>query len=135
MKKHLTATALFCCFSLFLWSQKTTPAQGEQSYPNFTEPLRDTWLGKFERHQKRIAKLLTLSEAQLNRLDSLNDVYVTQRAALLEDKSNSRRDKKMELIGLQGERETRFKNILTESQLKKWSELKKSKKKKAFKKK
>ncbi len=101
----------------------------------FTIPLKNSWLEKFEKRQTKMIKLLSLTDPQKRSLDTLNDRYVTQKALLQEDKSLNLRTRLAHLEVMRRERETKFRGILTNAQLAKWNDLRKQQRKKAFRKK
>ena len=113
---------------------KTAGADSDEA-PAFTTPKSTSWLGKFERHQTKMVTYLQLTDTQRRSLDTVNDQYVTQRAALYEDKALDRHDRKGKLHDLRQSRETRFQTMLNAEQLEKWNDLRKGKKKQIFRKK
>lgn len=125
----LCLTAL--CFSAS--AQKTNGA--EETQPNFTVPLTNTWLDRFEKRQIKMIKILGLSDGQKRSLDTLNDRYVTQKALLHEDKSLNMRARSSKNELMRRERDAKFKTMLKPEQLAKWNELRKAQKKKTFRKK
>ncbi|MBL7817732.1 MAG: hypothetical protein JNL70_22180 [Saprospiraceae bacterium] len=127
---------LLFSFSALSYAQKPLPSKGDDdSLPSFTVARKDTWLHRFEKRQQKTVELLGLTEPQKRSLDVLNDNYVTQRANLQEDKTLNLQSRQAKIETLRRERETKFKNILTVTQLAKWNELRKLQKKKTFRKK
>lgn len=134
--KSLILTVFLTLFSFFAHAQKPTPLSStNDTQPNFAVPMNNTWLARFEKRQTKMIQLLGLTTEQKRRLDTLNDHYVTQRATLQEDKSIDLRARSAKIAVLRRERETKFKTHLTEQQLGKWNEMRKTQKKKTFRKK
>ena len=80
-------------------------------------------------------QLLSLNVQQKRSLDTLNDRFVTQRVQLQEENTLNLRARLAELEILRRERETKFRNLLTDAQLEKWNNLRKGQRKKTFRKK
>ena len=111
---------------------KPTDASAKEEFSLFS---RNTWMGRFQKQQHKMVEKLGLDEAQKRSLDTMNDIYVTKRAAFFDDSSIDRRDRKADIKQLQKERYAKFQNILTPEQLQKWDEMRKGQKKKVFRKK
>ena len=135
MKKQIL-TIVFFLFALCAYAQKTaaTPS-ATASKEGFSLFSKDTWIGRFEKKHQKIAEKLGLDEAQRRSLDTMNDVYVSQRAAFFDDKTLGRRDRKADIQQLQKDRVTKFQSLLTPEQLKKWEDLRRGQKKKILRKK
>ena len=135
MKKQFL-TVSFLLITAFLMAQKpkVTP-QVTDSQEGFSLFAKDSWIGRFQKRQEKFVKKIGLTEQQRRSLDTMNDIYVTQRAAFLDDSSLARRDRKEDIRELQKERYAKFQSLLTAEQLKKWEELRKGQKKKVFRKK
>jgi hypothetical protein len=135
MKRQiLTISCLFIV--AFLAAQKPT------KLPNVTDSKeehtlfsKNTWLGRFQKSQEKMIGKLGLDEAQRRSLDTMNDRYVTQRAAFFDDKELDRKDRKADILQLNNDRYTKFKSILTPEQLKKWDDFRRGQKKKVLRKK
>ncbi len=119
-------------------------ASAQQNAPNtatkdtqsdFTVPKTNSWLDRFEKRQMKMIKLLNLTEQQKHSLDTLNDRYVTQKVLLQEDKALNLRSRTAHLEVMHRERETKFRELLSETQLTKWNDLRKGQRKKTFRKK
>jgi Spy/CpxP family protein refolding chaperone len=135
MKKHFL-TIGFLLFVVCVMAQKpTVTPQASGTKDEFALFSKDTWIGRFQKQQEKFVKKIGLTEQQRRSLDTMNDIYVTQRAAFLDDSSMARRDRKEDLKQLQKERYTKFQSLLTAEQLKKWEDLRKGQKKKVFRKK
>jgi hypothetical protein len=118
------------------FAQKTLPnIATDDVQPNFTVPLTNTWLARYEKRQTKMVKILGLNTQQKRSLDTFNDRYVTQRAILQEDKSLNVRTRLSKNELMRRERDAAFRNILNAQQLAKWNDLRKVQKKKAFRKK
>jgi Spy/CpxP family protein refolding chaperone len=131
MKKQIL-TISFLLIAAFAFAQKPNEATAKEEFSLFS---KDTWMGRFQKRQQKMVKKLGLDETQKRSLDTMNDVYVTQRAAFYDDKSLERRDRKADIKQLQKDRYAKFQNILTPEQLQKWEDLRKGQKKKVFRKK
>ena len=117
-------------------AQKKSPnTVTEDTQSDFTVPKTNSWLDRFEKRQTKMIQLLNLSEQQKHSLDTLNDHYVTQKALLQEDNSLNMRARTVHLEVMRRERETKFRDLLTDNQLKKWNDLRKGQRKKTFRKK
>jgi Spy/CpxP family protein refolding chaperone len=135
MKRQIL-TISFCLFSVFLMAQQPATLPNDASAKEgFTLFSKDTWMGRFQKGQQKIVVKIGLDEAQRRSLDTLNDVYVSQRAAFYDDKNLDRRDRKADIKQLQKERYDKFISLLSPEQLKKWNDLRKGQKKKVLRKK
>jgi Spy/CpxP family protein refolding chaperone len=135
MKKHIL-TISFLLFAAFIFAQKPAALpQDATAKEEFSLFSKNTWMGRFQKGQQKMVKKLGLDEQQKRSLDTMNDIYVTQRASFYDDKSLERRDRKTEIKQLQKDRVTKFQSILTPEQLQKWEDLRKGQKKKVFRKK
>jgi Spy/CpxP family protein refolding chaperone len=135
MKKQFL-TISFLLIAVFAMAQKPKakpPVTDAQE--GFSLFAKDTWIGRFQKRQEKFVKKIGLTEQQRRSLDTMNDIYVTQRAAFLDDSSIARRDRKDDIRQLDKERYTKFQSLLTAEQLKKWEDLRKGQKKKVFRKK
>ena len=131
--KSLIFLVCMTAFSFSALAQK--PNGAEETQPNFTVPLTNTWLDRFEKRQTKMIQILGLSSEQKRSLDTLNDRYVTQKALLHEDKSLNMRARLSKNELMRRERDTKFRGLLKPEQLAKWNELRKAQKKKTFRKK
>jgi hypothetical protein len=135
MKRQIL-TISFCLFSVFLMAQQPAMLPNDASAKEgFTLFSKDTWMGRFQKGQQKIVVKIGLDEAQRRSLDTMNDVYVSQRAAFYDDKNLDRRDRKADIKQLQKERYDKFISLLSPEQLKKWNDLRKGQKKKVLRKK
>ena len=135
MKTFIFVSVLMS-FSFLATAQKPTTNNGaDNDQLNFTVPKKDSWLDRFEKRQTKMIQLLSLSEQQKRRLDTLNDHYVTQRATIHEDKTLNMKARLAKVETMRRQRESKFKSILNDSQLSKWNDLRKTQKKKTFRKK
>ena len=132
MKKQILCY-VFALAAAFATAQ--TPTVEASTSEVFTAPFAGSWLGKFEKKQLKVMQTLSLTETQKHQLDVLNDQYVTQRAALFDDKSLKRRARNGQIKGLREERNTKFQTMLTAEQRDKWDDLRRGKQKKLFRKK
>jgi Spy/CpxP family protein refolding chaperone len=135
MKKHILTIGLLFFVALVSAQKpvvKPTDASAKDEFVLFS---KDTWMGRFQKGQEKMVKKLGLDEQQKRSLDTMNDIYVSQRAAFYDDKSIERRDRKADIEQLQKERYTKFQSLLTPEQRAKWEELRKGQKKKVFRKK
>ncbi len=134
--KSLIVSICLVAFSFEASAQHNAPNTAkEDSQSDFTVPKPNTWLYRFEKRQTKMIKLLNLTQQQKRSLDTLNDRYVTQKALLQEDKSLNIRARTTHLEVLRRERESKFRNLLTDTQLSKWNDLRKGQRKKTFRKK
>ena len=135
MKKHILTIG--CLFIVaFVVAQKPVKLpDATDSKDDFSLFSKDTWLGRFQKKQEKIVVKLGLNDAQRRSLDTMNDSYVMQRAAFFDDDSLQRKDRKTEIQQLQKDRVTKFQNILTPEQRKKWDDFRRGQKKKVFRKK
>ena len=124
----------FAAWSLQIYAQKPTP-KADTEETDFTTPTKNSWLDNFEKRQKKMIKLLSLNEQQRRSLDTLNDRFVTQRVQLQEENTLNLRARLAELEIMRRERESKFRNLLTDAQLEKWNNLRKGQRKKSFRKK
>lgn len=135
MKKQF----LTLCFLLIAVCVMAQKPKGAPKVPDAQEGFslfaKDTWIGRFQKQQEKFAKKIGLTEQQRRSLDTMNDIYVTQRASFLDDSSLARRDRKEDIKQLQKERYAKFQSLLTAEQMKKWEDLRKGQKKKVFRKK
>jgi Spy/CpxP family protein refolding chaperone len=129
-KQYLTIGFLF--IAAFLMAQKPQVTDSQEGFSLFA---KDSWIGRFQKRQEKFVKKIGLTEQQRRSLDTMNDIYVNQRAAFLDDSSLARRDRKEDIKALQKERYNKFQSLLTPEQLKKWEDLRKGQKKKVFRKK
>jgi Spy/CpxP family protein refolding chaperone len=135
MKRHILTIGFFLIAALLI-AQKPAALPNEATVKDdFSLFSKDTWLGRFQKQQSKMVSKLGLNEQQRRSLDTMNDIYVTQRAAFFDDDSLARRDRKTDIRQLQNERYAKFKNLLSPEQLKKWEELRRGQKKKVFRKK
>lgn len=102
---------------------------------SFSAPTSGSFLNKFERRELRVAHTLKLDVVQLKSLDDINDTYVTQVAALYDNKNLSKKDRKVDIKNLKKSRRENFELMLSPVQLQQWQEMRKSKQKKVFRKK
>lgn len=134
--KSLVILVCLTTISFFASAQKSAPNSAEEdSKPNFTVPMTNTWLDRYEKRQSKMIQILGLSTTQKRSLDTLNDRYVTQKAILHEDKSLSLRARISKNEVLRRERDSKFRSLLSPEQVAKWNELRKTQKKKTFRKK
>ena len=134
--KSLVILVCLTTISFFAAAQKSVPNSAEEdSKPNFTVPMANTWLDRYEKRQSKMIQILGLSTAQKRSLDTLNDRYVTQKAILHEDKSLNLRARVSKNEVLRRERDSKFRSLLNPEQVAKWNELRKTQKKKTFRKK
>ena len=134
--KSLILSVILTSFCFFAHAQRSVPlSSAEDSQPNFTVPMNNSWLGRFEKRQSYMVKRLGLTTEQKKSLDTLNDHYVVKRAVLQEDRTVARRTRIDSIKVLRKDRETSFKSFLTDAQRQKWDELRKAQKKKTFRKK
>ena len=134
--KSLILSVILTSFCFFAYAQRSAPlSSAEDSQPNFTVPMNNSWLGRFEKRQSYMVKRLGLTTEQKKSLDTLNDHYVVKRAVLQEDRTVARRTRIDSIKVLRKDRETSFKSFLTDAQRQKWDELRKAQKKKTFRKK
>ena len=90
--KSLTLSVILTSFCVFAYAQRPAPlSSAEDSQPNFTVPMNNSWLGRFEKRQSHMVKRLGLTTEQKKSLDTLNDHYVVKRAVLQEDRTVTRR--------------------------------------------
>lgn len=135
MKKQILATA-FLLFAAFAIAQKPKVApQVTDSKEGFSLFSKETWMGRFQKKQEKMVTKLGLDEQQRRSLDTMNDIYVTQRAAFFDDDSLARRERKTDINQLQKDRYAKFQSLLTPEQLRKWQDLRRGQKKKVFRKK
>jgi hypothetical protein len=87
MKKQFL-TIGFMLIAAFAMAQKpkVTP-QASATKEEFTLFAKDSWIGRFQKQQEKFVKKIGLTEQQRRSLDTMNDIYVTQRAAFLDDSS------------------------------------------------
>ena len=129
MKKLLFFVALF----LFWFSLNAQTSANEAQL--FATPSSGSFLNKFENRELRVAHTLKLDVTQLKTLDDINDTYVTQVASLYDNKTLSKKERKIEIKDLKKSRRENFEKMLTPNQLHQWQEMRKSKQKKVFRKK
>ena len=135
MKKHILT---ICCLLIVAFVVAQKPAKlpdATDSKDEFSLFSKDTWLGRFQKKQEKIIVKLGLNDVQRRSLDTMNDSYVMQRAAFFDDDSLQRKDRKADILQLQKNRLSKFQNILTPEQLKKWDDFRRGQKKKVFRKK
>lgn len=135
MKRHILTISflLIAAFAIAQKSAKTPTATASKD--GFSLFSKDTWLGRFQKQQEKMVTRLGLDEPQRRSLDTMNDIYVTQRAAFFDDKSLKRNNRKEDIQQLQKDRYAKFKNLLTPEQLEKWDDFRKGQKKKVLRKK
>ncbi len=134
--KSLIFSICLTALSLQASAQQNVPNTAtEDTQSEFTVPKTNSWLDRFEKRQTKMIKLLNLSDQQKHSLDTLNDRYVTQKVLLQEDNSLNMRARTVHLEVMRRERETKFRDLLTDNQLKKWNDLRKGQRKKTFRKK
>ncbi len=134
--KSIIFSICLIALSLQASAQQTVPNTAtEDTQSDFTVPKTNTWLDRFEKRQTKMIKLLNLTVQQKHSLDTLNDRYVTQKALLQEDKALNLRARTAHLEIMRRERETKFRDLLTDNQLEKWNDLRKGQRKKTFRKK
>ena len=121
--------------SLFLLLFAFSYQVNAQSVNSEIEGSSSTFLSKFEKRELIRAQKLHLSLEQLKTLDDMNDTYVTRFAAIHEDKSISKKDKKETIKKFQQERYNKFVDMLQPDQKIIWDSLKLKKQKKFFRKK
>jgi hypothetical protein len=135
MKRHIL-TIGFLLITLLVSAQKPTikptDASAKEEFSLFSKA---TWMGRFQKQQEKMVKKLDLDEQQRRSLDTMNDIYVSQRAAFYDDSSIDRHARKADIRQLQKDRYTKFQSLLSAEQMKKWEELRKGQKKKVFRKK
>ncbi len=135
MKKQIL-TITFFLFALCAYAQKSVgKPSATASKEGFSLFSKDSWIGRFEKKHQRMAEKLGLDAAQRRSLDTMNDVYVSQRAAFFDDKTLGRSDRKADILQLQKDRMSKFESLLTSEQLKKWTDLRRGQKKKILRKK
>ena len=132
--KSFTFSIFIAAWSLQIFAQKPTP-KADTEETDFTAPTKKSWLYNFEKRQTKMIQLLRLTEPQKRSLDTLNDRFVTQRVQLQEENTHNLRARLAQLEILRRERETKFRNLLTDAQLEKWNNLRKGQRRKTFKKK
>ena len=125
--KKFTIFTLFCVYTLVLNAQISAT-----ELTNFSAPTSGSFLNKFERRELRIAHTLKLDVVQLKSLDDINDTYVTQVAALYDNKNISKKNRKADIYNLKKSRRENFEMMLSPVQLQQWQEMRKSKQKKVF---
>jgi Spy/CpxP family protein refolding chaperone len=135
MKKHFLI--IVCLFTTVLVSAqkpvvKSPDGSAKEGFSLFS---KDNWMGRFQKRQDKMVQKLGLDDQQRRSLDTMNDAYVSQRAAFYDDAALGRHGRKVDIKQLQKDREAKFQNLLTPEQLKKWGELRKGQKKKVFRKK
>lgn len=135
MKKQFLTIVLLCIATFAVAQKPKVTPQASEHKEGFSLFAKDSWIGRFQKRQEKFAQKIGLTEQQRRSLDTMNDLYVTQRAAFLDDSSLARRDRREDIKELQKERYAKFQNLLTTEQLKKWEELRKMQKKKVFRKK
>jgi Spy/CpxP family protein refolding chaperone len=135
MKKHILAIGLLFFVALVSAQNPVVKPVDASAKEEFSLFSKDTWMGRFQKGQEKMVKKLGLDEQQRRSLDTMNDAYVSQRAAFYDDKSIERRDRKADIKQLQKDRYAKFQSILTPEQLQKWEDLRKGQKKKVFRKK
>lgn len=134
--KSLIFSICLTALSLQASAQQHVPNTAtEDTQSDFTAPQTNSWLDRFEKKQTKMLKQLNLTEQQKHSLDTLNDRFVTQRVLLQEDNTLNMRTRTAHLETMRRERETKFRDLLTEAQLTKWNNLRKGQKKKTFRKK
>ena len=134
--KSLILSVILTSFCFLAHAQRPAPlSSAEDSQPNFTVPMNNSWLGRFEKRQSYMVKRLGLTTEQKKSLDTLNDHYVVKRAVLQEDRTVARRTRIDSIKVLRKDREMSFKSFLNDAQRQKWDELRKAQKKKTFRKK
>ena len=134
MKKYL----LLSCLTLIIGvvsAQTPKATVNQQSDFSFISPQSDKWINQFERKQLKMVSILALTDAQKRSLDTMNDMYVTQRAAMFDDNTVKKAERKDDIQALRMERMKKFQQLLSPRQLAKWIELRKGQQKKVFKKK
>ena len=135
MKKQILTLAFFL-FTLCIYAQRPAAAPtATDSKEGFSLFSKGSWIGRFEKKHQKMAEKLGLDEAQRRSIDTMNDVYVSQRAAFFDDKSLKNRDRKADILQLQKDRLSKFQSLLTPEQLKKWEDLRRGQKKKILRKK
>jgi Spy/CpxP family protein refolding chaperone len=125
--KQLICLFILCCFASLAVAQRTT-----NSDESISKAQEKSWLSVFEKRQAKYMNMLKLTDDQKRSLDTVNDAYVVQRAALFDENGLNRRDRKKEIKGLRVEREQKFRNLLSPEQLAKWEDFKKRHKKKVL---
>jgi Spy/CpxP family protein refolding chaperone len=125
--KQLICLLILSCFISLAAAQRTTNSDESISKAN-----DKSWLGGFEKRQAKYINLLKLTDAQKRSLDTVNDTYVVQRAALFDENGLNRRDRKQEIKTLRVEQEQKFRHLLSPEQLLKWEDFKKRHKKKVL---
>jgi hypothetical protein len=133
-KQFLTIGFLLIAACAMAQKPKVTP-QATNAQEGFSLFAKNTWIGRFQKQQEKFVQKIGLTEQQRRSLDTMNDLYVTQRAAFLDDSALARRDRKEDIKQLQKERYAKFQSLLTTEQLEKWEDLRKTQKKKVFRKK
>jgi hypothetical protein len=135
MKRHIL-TIGFLLIAAFVAAQKPVVRPNDTSVKeDFSLFSHDSWIGRFQKKQQKVVAKLGLDEQQRRSLDTMNDSYVTQRAAFFDDKGLDRKDRKEDIKQLQRERYAKFTRLLTTEQLKKWEDMRKGQKKKVLRKK
>jgi hypothetical protein len=112
MKKGLFIFNFLFIFTSQLWSQTG----------DFDFPAAESSLGIFANKELRLAKKLHLNLEQRQRLDAINNVYVTKAAVLKANKSLELADRRQQRKKLNAERETQFVQILDAEQLTIWKQ-------------
>ena len=135
MKKHILTIG--CLFIIaFVAAQKPIKLpEATDSKDEFSLFSKSNWLGRFQKKQEKMVTKLGLDDTQRRSLDTMNDTYVTQRAAFFDDDALQRKDRKADIKQLQKDREAKFQSILTPEQRKKWDDFRRGQKKKVFRKK
>ncbi len=134
--KSLIFSICLSAVNLQAFAQQNVPNTAiEETQSDFTAPQTNSWLDRFEKKQTKMLKQLNLTEQQKHSLDTLNDRFVTQRVLLQEDNTLNMRTRTAHLETIRRERETKFRDLLSDVQLTKWNNLRKGQKKKTFRKK
>jgi Spy/CpxP family protein refolding chaperone len=135
MKRHILTIGFFFIVAFVNAQKPAVSPAAASAKEEFTLFSKDTWMGRFQKRQQKMVEKLGLDEQQRRSLDTMNDIYVTQRAAFFDDSTLARHDRKVDIKQLQKDRYAKFQNLLSPEQLKKWDELRKGQKKKVFRKK
>ncbi len=135
MKKHILTIGLLFIVALVNAQKPVVKPPDASAKEGFSLFSKDNWMGRFQKRQDKMVQKLGLDEAQRRSLDTMNDAYVSQRAAFYDDTLLDRNDRKADIKQLQKDRAAKFQSLLTAEQLKKWDALRKGQKKKVFRKK
>ncbi|MDZ7879186.1 MAG: T9SS type A sorting domain-containing protein [Saprospiraceae bacterium] len=100
MKKQFLTIVLLCIATFAVAQKPKVTPQASEHKEGFSLFAKDSWIGRFQKRQEKFAQKIGLTEQQRRSLDTMNDLYVTQRAAFLDDSSLARRDRREDIIDL-----------------------------------